>query len=101
VDTTGENIGSEKPPELYRYNVDMQGSPDFMNLACEPEVFYERSGYRELYDHLASQWSIKKKFRVILQGKNAGTGKSWFQVYASKRLLDDDEERKFDNYLRH
>ena len=30
---------------------------------------------------------------------NAGTGKSWFQVYALKQLLDD-VERKFDIVIR-
>ena len=92
-----ENIGSEAP-ELHRYNISMEASPVFLGLACEPEVFYARRGYRELHDYVAGQWDDRKKFRVILLG-NAGTGKSWFQVYALKRLLDD-PERKFDIVIR-
>ena len=92
----GENVGWAES-ELYRYNISMAGSPIFLDLACEPEVFYARSGYPELFQHVARKWS-EKKFRVILQG-NAGTGKSWFQVYALKQLLDD-QERKFDVIIR-
>jgi hypothetical protein len=91
----GDDIGSEK---LSYYDVDMGGSKVFMNLACKPAGFYERSGYRELYDYIAAKWNSKDEFRVILLG-NAGTGKSWFQVYALKRLLDD-TGREFDIIIR-
>jgi hypothetical protein len=92
----GENIGLEEP-ELYRFDISMEGKPVFMDLPCEPGVFYARSGYLELYNHIASQWN-SKRFRVILQG-NAGTGKSWFQMYALKRLLED-KGRKFEIVIR-
>lgn len=92
-----ENVGWADS-DIYRYDISMESSPLFLDLPCEPDVFYARSGYRELYEHIACKWSEKKKFRVILHG-NAGTGKSWFQIYALKQLLDD-EERKFDIVIR-
>ena len=91
-----ENVGTAES-QVYRYDVSMTDSPFFLDLACESEVFFARSGYRELYKHVACKWR-EKKFRVILLG-NAGTGKSWFQVYALKQLLDD-VERKYDIVIR-
>lgn len=70
----------------------------FLDLGCQPQIFYARAGYQELYDCVASRWdehATKRLFRVILQG-NAGTGKSWFQVYALKKLLSEGGQRKFD-----
>lgn len=96
----GQNLGS-KQAEVCRYDLCLTDSQYFLKLFCESRAFYTRSGYEELYKQIAMQWENKTKHRVILLG-NAGTGKSWFQVYALKRLLDQtNQERKYDIIIRH
>lgn len=80
------NVGADLP-KLLRHDIAMDAPfSNFLGLMCEPPCFYERSGYAELYQHVAQKWEGKRP-RVVLLG-NAGTGKSWFQIYALKKLLD-------------
>jgi hypothetical protein len=53
----------------------------------ESKVVYFRHFYEKLYQVLLKHWSSYKR-AVILTG-NAGTGKSWFQAYALRRLAQD------------
>ena len=95
--TMQQNVGSDLP-ELFRYHITTQNWL-FLDLTCEPGRFYVRSGYKELFDHVCEEWK-GKFFRVCLLG-NAGTGKSWFQIYALKQLLDTQEqEREYDIVIR-
>ena len=82
--TMQQNVGSDLP-ELFRYHITTENWL-FLDLTCEPGRFYVRSGYKELFDHVCEEWK-GKFFRVCLRG-NAGTGKSWFQIYALNQLLD-------------
>ena len=95
--TMEQNVGSDLP-ELFRYHITTESSL-FLDLPCKPGRFYVRSGYKELFDHVCEEWK-GKFFRVCLLG-NAGTGKSWFQIYALKQLLDTQEqEREYDIVIR-
>ena len=59
---------------------------DFIGVYGEFKGLYIRDGYDELYKAICTQWRIPTQKSVILLG-NAGTGKSWFQMYVLRRLL--------------
>jgi hypothetical protein len=90
------SVGSAVPT-VSRYNVKLGKKGAFLDLSCEPSLFYARSGYQELYHCISQAWK-SNKYRAALIG-NAGTGKSWFQIYALKQLMDDNE-RKYDVVIR-
>ena len=95
--TMQQSVGSDLP-ELFRYNISTKNYM-FLELVCKPGRFYVRSGYKELFDRVCEAWK-GEFFRVCLLG-NAGTGKSWFQIYALKQLLDSTQERQYDIVIRH
>lgn len=90
------SVGSAVPI-VSRYNVKLGSEGVFLDLSCEPSLFYARSGYQELYHCISEAWK-GRKYRAALIG-NAGTGKSWFQIYALKQLMDDNE-RRYDVVIR-
>ncbi|KAL3904351.1 MAG: hypothetical protein SGILL_010103, partial [Bacillariaceae sp.] len=90
------SVGSDVPT-MSRYDIKLGKEGAFLDLSCEPSLFYARSGYQELYHCISAAWK-SKKYRAALIG-NAGTGKSWFQIYALKQLMDDNE-RKYDVVIR-
>ena len=47
---------------------------------------YIRNGYGALYEDIQSLWKTPTAKAVVLLG-NAGTGKSWYQLYILRRLL--------------
>ena len=65
-----------------------------MNLSVrKSNIYVERDCYSKLYDVLMSIWTAEgtegtSKEKIILTG-NSGVGKSWFQVYMLRRLLND------------
>ncbi len=84
----------------YDIEVDLGSRGAFLDLVCGPKRFYVRQGYDELYEYVAEYWQSQDQYRVVLLG-NAGTGKSWFQVYALKQLLNcDKDKREFDIVIR-
>jgi hypothetical protein len=83
------------------YDVHVTKGSQFLQLACIPSKFYVRQGYDDLFQHVSRMWDGKEFHRVCLIG-NAGTGKSWFQIYALKRLLmaAQNKEPKYDLVIR-
>mmetsp|Transcript_722 Transcript_722/g.1430 ORF Transcript_722/g.1430 Transcript_722/m.1430 type:complete len:573 (-) Transcript_722:187-1905(-) len=57
----------------------------FMGLEKQIDFLIIRPFYDSLYQKIADKWDSKSN-RVLLSG-NAGTGKSWFQVFALLQLL--------------
>ena len=60
-------------------------------------IYFERGFYSRLYDEMIQIWQDEqntKRTKIILSG-NAGTGKSWFQVYLVRRLLSETKKRIF------
>ena len=90
------SVGSAVPT-ISRYNVKLVNKGAFLDLSCKTSLFYVRSGYQELCQCISEAWK-SDRYRVALLG-NAGTGKSWFQIYALKQLLDDNE-REYDVVIR-
>jgi len=66
----------------------------FLGLSSVLNKFYIRDGYDALFDKIKECWKNPNKQRVTLIG-NAGTGKSWFQVYVVRRLLLDPDGLKY------
>jgi hypothetical protein len=60
---------------------------DFLYLDKPGEIMFTRSFYDALYEQLLVCWTTDN-FRVLVKG-NAGTGKSWFQLFALRRLMID------------
>lgn len=58
----------------------------FLSLSVEGKYMFVRPFYEFLYQATAAKWSSRGQNRVLVNG-NAGTGKSWFQLYALRRLL--------------
>lgn len=54
-------------------------------LTTDIKKLYIRQGFQSLYDLLGRIWRSEEPHRVGLIG-NAGTGKSWYQVYVLRRL---------------
>ena len=92
-----QNVGSTCR-KLQFYNLD-QADNEFFLLNRELANIYVRYGYKELYDAICTEWE-GSYYRVCLIG-NAGTGKSIFQLFALKQLLQQQEhERKYDLVVR-
>ena len=60
---------------------------DFLYLEKPGEIMFTRSFYDALYQQLLACWTTHNR-RVLVKG-NAGTGKSWFQLFALRRLMID------------
>eukprot|EP00978_Attheya_sp_CCMP212_P049456 scaffold666458_cov67-Attheya_sp.AAC.1 len=66
--------------------VDVGTAKVFLGLQKRGEYMLIRPFYELLYQQVAEMWLLDGENRVLVQG-NAGTGKSWFQLYALRRLL--------------
>ena len=62
-------------------------------LTREGTAMFAREFYPDLYEVVRLLWESKSR-RVVLLG-NAGTGKSWFQMYVMRQLLQDDQDTAF------
>ena len=58
----------------------------FLNVYGRLKFLYIREGYDELYEDIQALWKTDGADKVVLVG-NAGTGKSWYQLYILRRLL--------------
>ena len=58
----------------------------FLNVFGRLTFLYIRKGYDELYEDIQALWKTDGANKVVLVG-NAGTGKSWYQLYILRRLL--------------
>ena len=58
----------------------------FLGIYGRLEFLYIRKGYDELYEDIQALWKTDGANKVVLVG-NAGTGKSWYQLYILRRLL--------------
>ena len=62
---------------------------DFLDVYGRLKFLYIRKGYDELYEDIQALWKTdgaNRANKVVLVG-NAGTGKSWYQLYILMRLL--------------
>lgn len=57
-----------------------------LNLQGEVDTLYIRDAYDALYDDIQRLWKTDTMYGVVLLG-NAGSGKSWYQLYVLRRLL--------------
>ena len=75
-------------------------SNKFLDLFVLPaKKFYIRERYSALYQKMLDLWAESQCNKVTLLG-NAGTGKSWFQVYVLRELLTANP-RVFNFVVRH
>ena len=58
----------------------------FLNVYGRLKFLYICKGYDELYKDIQALWKTDGANKVVLVG-NAGTGKSWYQLYILRRLL--------------
>jgi len=58
----------------------------FLDVYGRMKFLYIRKGYDELYEDIRTLWKTEGADKVLLMG-NAGTGKSWYQLYILRRLL--------------
>lgn len=58
----------------------------FLDVYGMFNFLYIRKGYDELFEDIRTLWKTKGVTKVLLVG-NAGTGKSWYQLYILRRLL--------------
>lgn len=58
----------------------------FLSLDQHGKYLLIRPCYKGLYEAIVEAWPNNGTNRVLVNG-NAGTGKSWFQMYALRRLL--------------
>ena len=58
----------------------------FLNVYGRLKFLYICKGYDELYEDIQALWKTDGADKVVLVG-NAGTGKSWYQLYILRRLL--------------
>eukprot|EP00529_Nitzschia_sp_RCC80_P011272 CAMPEP_0113466986 /NCGR_PEP_ID=MMETSP0014_2-20120614/14572_1 /TAXON_ID=2857 /ORGANISM="Nitzschia sp." /LENGTH=619 /DNA_ID=CAMNT_0000359261 /DNA_START=106 /DNA_END=1962 /DNA_ORIENTATION=- /assembly_acc=CAM_ASM_000159 len=77
--------------ELVACSIMDEEGGEFLGVNADFTSLYIRHGYDELYDAIRSLWRLPRSLKVILLG-NAGTGKSWFQIYVLRRLLRRQED---------
>ena len=77
--------------ELVACSIKDEEGGKFLGVNADFTNLYIRHGYDELYDAIRSRWLLPRSLKVILLG-NAGTGKSWYQMYVLRRLLRRQEE---------
>ena len=53
---------------LTRYAIAVNNDNLFLDLACEPKMFYVREGYKELYKYVSEYWMSGNRNRVVLLG---------------------------------
>jgi hypothetical protein len=66
--------------------LDVGSNPLFLSLKKRGKYLLIRPFYESLYQQVVEKWSSDGEDRVLVLG-NAGTGKSWFQPYALRRLF--------------
>jgi hypothetical protein len=66
----------------------------FLGLFSDTNKLYIREGYGALLTLMKELWKNRRARRVTLLG-NAGTGKSWYQVYVLRELLRDRDGFKY------
>ena len=67
----------------------------FLNVFGRLTFLYIRKGYDELYEDIQALWKTNGANKVVLVG-NAGTGKSWYQLYILRRLLKRSTDYQYD-----
>lgn len=71
----------------------------FFDVYGRLKFLYIRQGYDELYEDMVALWRTDGVNKVLLVG-NAGTGKSWYQLYILRRLIkrNTDYQNDADDY---
>ena len=78
-------MGGEGTPLIACHIGHFEGGK-FLDIFGRLEFLYIREGYDELYEDIQALWKTDGVNKVVLVG-NAGTGKSWYQLYILRRLL--------------
>jgi hypothetical protein len=66
--------------------LDVGSNPLFLSLEKRGKYLLIRPFYESLYQQVVEKWSSDGEDRVLVLG-NAGSGKSWFQPYALRKLF--------------
>ncbi|CAB9527066.1 crinkler (CRN) family protein [Seminavis robusta] len=91
----GESPSGLKAMEIPQDFYDKFGWELFHLQVRPSRLYFERSCYPKLFDAFMEMWRKNNAEKIILTG-NAGIGKSWFQVYFLKRLLQMTPEARSD-----
>ena len=78
-------IGGEGTPLIACHIGHFEGG-EFLDVYGRLEFLYIFKGYDELYEDIQAFWKTDGANKVVLVG-NAGTGKSWYQLYILMQLL--------------
>ena len=87
-------MGGEGTPLITCHIGHFEGG-EFLNVYGRLKFLYICEGYDELYEDIQALWKTDGANKVVLVG-NAGTGKSWYQLYILRRLLKRSTEYQYD-----
>ena len=87
-------MGGEGTPLIACHIGHFEGGK-FLDVYGRLEFLYIREGYDELYEDIQALWKTDGADKVVLVG-NAGTGKSWYQLYILRRLLKRSTDYQYD-----
>ena len=87
-------MGGEGTPLIACHIGHFEGG-DFLNVYGRLKFLYIRKGYDELYEDIQALWKTDGADKVVFVG-NAGTGKSWYQLYILRRLLKRSTDYQYD-----
>ena len=87
-------MGGEGTPLIACHIGHFEGG-EFLDVYGRLKFLYIRKGYDELYEDIQVLWKTDGANKVVLVG-NAGTGKSWYQLYILRRLLKRSTDYQYD-----
>ena len=87
-------MGGEGTPLITCHIGHFEGG-EFLNIYGRLKFLCIREGYDELYEDIQALWKTDGANKVVLVG-NAGTGKSWYQLYILRRLLKRSTDYQYD-----
>ena len=90
-------MGGEGTPLIACHIGHFEGGK-FLNVYGRLKFLYICEGYDELYEDIQALWKTdgaNRANKVVLVG-NAGTGKSWYQLYILMRLLKHSTDYQYD-----
>ena len=87
-------MGGEGTPLIACHIGHFEGGK-FLDVYGRLKFLYIRKGYDELYEDIQALWKTDGVNKVVLVG-NAGTGKSWYQLYILMWLLKHSTDYQYD-----
>jgi hypothetical protein len=87
-------VNNGEGPLPTKYDLELERGGCFLGVPVLLSEYYTRDGYDDLYEDVKALWEDPLTKHVLLLG-NAGTGKSWFQIYVLMRLLQAQEKMEY------